>query len=130
MKNKKLILAAVALVAVIAVMAGLFLSSRTAGTEDRKTITVTVVHKDGSQKEFVYQTTEQLLGQVLYGEGLIQAENVDEGMFNIVDGEKADWNVDQSYWSLYEGDEYAVEGVDTLVIEDGDTFKLVYTIGF
>ncbi len=129
MKNKKLVVAVIALAAVIALMAGLFLSSRPETTAGGKTITVTVVHKDGSEKVFTYNTDQELLGQVLYGEGLIQAENVDEGMFNIVDGEKADWNENQSYWSLYEGEEYAMEGVDTLVIEDGDTFKLVYTIG-
>ncbi len=129
MKNKKLIIAVVALAAVIVLMGGLFLSSRTGRVAGSKTITVTVVHKDGSEKVFTYSTDQELLGQVLYGEGLIQAENVDEGMFNIVDGEKADWNENQSYWSLYEGEEYAMEGVDTLVIQDGDAFKLVYTIG-
>ncbi len=129
MKNKKLIAVVVALAALIALMAGVFLSSRTEAAAGSKTITVTVVHADGSQKEFVYTTDQELLGQVLYGEGLIQADNVDEGMFNIVDGEKADWNENQSYWSLYEGEDYAMEGVDTLVIQDGDAFKLVYTIG-
>ncbi len=129
MKNKKLVIAVIALAAVIALMAGVFAASRTDGVSGSKTITVTVVHGDGSEKTFTYDTDQELLGQVLYGEGLIQAENVDEGMFNIVDGEKADWNVNQSYWSLYEGEDYAMEGVDTLVIEDGDSFKLVYTLG-
>lgn len=66
---------------------------------------------------------------MLYKEGLIKAEGVDEGMFNIVDGEKADWNVNKSYWSLYVGQDYATTGVDTTPIKDGDSFKLVYTLG-
>ena len=51
------------------------------------------------------------------------------GMFDTVDGEKADWSVDQSYWALYIGDDYATTGVDTTPIHDGDSFKLVYTRG-
>ena len=48
---------------------------------------------------------------------------------NNIDGETADWNVDQGYWALYVGEEYGTNGVDTTPIHDGDTFKLVYTIG-
>ncbi len=129
MKNKKMLVLIVALVAAIAALAAIYFTTRTEASAGEKTIRVTVVHKDGTEKEFVYQTGEEFLGAVLYGQGLLEADGVDEGMFNIVDGERADWNVDNSYWALYEGDAYAMEGVDTLVIEDGDTFKLVYTIG-
>lgn len=129
MKNKKLIVAIVAVVALIALMVGIYFATRPETAEGAKAITVTVVHKDGTEKVFTYKTDAEFLGQVLYGEGLIKAEGVDEGMFNIVDGEKADWNTDKSYWSLYEGEEYAMQGVDTTPIEDGDSFKLVYTIG-
>ncbi len=129
MKNKKTFLALGAFVLVIAILLGVYIALRPDTVAGDKTITVIVVHRDGTEKEFVYHTQKELLGEVLYGEGLIQAEGVDEGMFNIVDGEKADWNADKSYWSFYEGDTYASESVDTLVIQDGDTFKLVYTIG-
>ena len=36
-----------------------------------KKITVTVVHKDGTVKEFTYETTETYLGPVLEKDGLI-----------------------------------------------------------
>lgn len=129
MKNKKLILAAVALVAVVALLVGVWFLTRPDTQEGAKTITVTVVHKDKTEKTFTYHTDEEFLGKVLYAEGLIKNEGADEGMFNIVDGEKADWNENKSYWSLYQGEEYAMQGVDTTPINDGDTFKLVYTLG-
>jgi hypothetical protein len=145
MKNKKIlfgILAAVVLVALAAAMFGIWYVNRPAPdpveppqTDAQgqvvyaKTITIEVVHSDNATKTFTYQTNEGFLGPVLYAEGLIKAEGVDEGMFNIVDGEKADWNENKSYWSLYVGEEYAMTGVDTTPINDGDTFKLVYTIG-
>ena len=46
-----------------------------------------------------------------------------------VDGETADYSVDKAYWALFEGEDYATQGADQTVIEDGDSFRLVYTIG-
>jgi hypothetical protein len=129
MSNKKIWIAVIALVAVVALMAGIWFATRPQAVEGAKTITVAVVHSDGNEKVFTYHTDAEYLGEVLYAEGLIKAEGVDEGMFNIVDGEKADWNENKSYWSLYQGEEYAMQGVDTTPIKDGDSFKLVYTLG-
>jgi len=127
--NKKIVIAVIALVAVVGLMVGVWFATRPEAQEGDKTITVTVVHADGNSKTFTYHTDADYLGDVLYAEGLIKAEGVDAGMFNIVDGEKADWNVNKSYWSLYVGEEYAMQGVETTPILDGSSFKLVYTIG-
>ena len=144
MKNKKLILALIAFIVVATVMVGIYVATRpqaamptgttdpsgTSGTVYAKTITVTVVHKDGTEKTFTYQTNEQYLGAVLYAEGLIVADEANSGMFDTVDGETASWTESQSYWAFYVGEEYAMTGVDTTPISDGDAFKLVYTTGF
>lgn len=130
MKNKKLIIAAIALVAVIALMAGVFLATRPETSAGTKQISVTVVHKDGSEKTFEYKTEEEFLGPVLLSEGLVEGEESTYGlMIHAVDGETADWNVDQGYWALFVGEEYATSGADTTPVNDGDAFKLVYTIG-
>jgi hypothetical protein len=123
------VIAVIALVAVVGLMVGVWFATRPKTQEGGKTITVTVVHQNKTEKTFTYKTDAEYLGDVLYDEGLIKAENVDDGMFNIVDGEKADWNENKSYWSLYVGEEYAMQGVETTPIRDGDSFKLVYTIG-
>ena len=61
--------------------------------------------------------------------GLIQGEEGPFGlMISTVDGELADWNVDQGYWALYIGEDYATTGIDTTPIHDGDVFTLEYTI--
>ena len=130
MKNKKLIIAVVALVAVVALMAGIALMNQPQTSKGAKAITVTVVHKDGSEKTFEYHTDEEFLGAVILAEGLVEGEEGPYGlMISAVDGEVADWNVDQSYWALFVGEEYATTGADTTPINDGDVFKLVYTIG-
>ena len=95
----------------------------------QKSFTVTVVHADGSTKDFTYKTDAEMLGDYLEEQGLIDSEGADDGMFHTVDGEKADWNVNQSYWALYLGEEYAMTGIYDTPITEGAAYKLVYTIG-
>ncbi len=90
--------------------------------------TVVVVHGDGTEKTFTYETSEQFVGPVLQKEGLIQGN---DGQFGLeithVDGEQAIYDTDKAYWAVYEGDEYAMQGIDTTPVVDGQTYKLVYT---
>ncbi len=129
MQNKKMILAAVALVVVIAIFAGVYVATRPEVQQGGKAFTVVVVHADGSEKTFEYRTDAEKLGAFLEEKGLIDSEGADHGMFHTVDGEKADWSVNQSYWAFYLGDEYAMTGIYDTNIEDGAVYKLVYTIG-
>ena len=156
MKNKKTLLALLALVVMVAIMAGIWYATRprpeevvptqtqpktdpttdTDSTTDpsadsteptfAKTFTVIVVHSDGTENTFTYGTNDDYLGPVLVEKGLIVVSD-SPGLYNTVDGETADWNVDQSYWSFYIGDEMAMYGMDDAVIQDGAVFKLVYT---
>lgn len=130
MKNKKLIVAVIALVAVIAVLLGVYFATRPATTQGAKSFTVTVVHSDGTSKDFQYNTDEEYLGAVLLSEGLIEGSDGPYGlMIEAVDGEKAVWEENGAYWALFVGDEYAVTGIDSTPVNDGDTFKLEYTLG-
>ena len=129
MNNKKLILVAVALVTAVAVMLGVYIATRPESVEGSKNFTVTVVHADGTEKAFSYSTDAEKLGAFLESEGLIESEGADDGMFHTVDGEKADWNVNRSYWAFYLGEDYATEGIYATTIADGAAYKLVYTIG-
>lgn len=130
MKDKKKVIAVVVLVAILAVMIGLYAMTQQKTVEGAKTITVTVVHGDGTEKTFTYTSTSEYLGPVLIAERLVDGEEGPYGLtINTVDGETASWEENQSYWALYIGDEYATTGADTTPIYDGSTFKLVYTIG-
>lgn len=130
MKNKKIILSILALVAVIAVFAGVYLATRPETVDGEKAITVTVVHKDGSEKNFTYHTDEEYLGAVLTGEKLVAGDTSEFGLYiHTVDGEKADYNADQGWWAVYVGSEMATTGIDAIPVHDGDAFKLVYTVG-
>ena len=130
MKNRKMWAGLLALVIVLGAMLGLWLGTRPETVEGSKAITVTVVHGDGSEKEFDYRTDEEYLGPVLLAEGLVQGESGEYGlMISAVDGETASWEENRSYWALYIGEDYATTGADGIVVTDGGQYGLVYTIG-
>ena len=127
--NKKYVIIAIAVVAVIGLMLGVYFGTRPEAQEGSKSITVVVVHADKTEKTFTYKTDAEKLGAFLEEKGLIDSQGADAGMFHTVNGEKADWSVNQSYWAFYEGEEYAQVGIYDTLIVDGAVYKLVYTIG-
>ena len=130
MKNKKLLVATIALVAVIGILLGVWYATRPETEQGGKTFTVTVVHSDGTSKDFTLHTEEEYLGDALTAAGLIQGDITQYGLtVHTVDGEKASWEENQSYWALYVGEEYATTGVSETPVYDGSVFKWVYTIG-
>ena len=125
--DKKIVVALVALVAVIGIFLGVFFLTRPETQQGSKEFTVIVVHKDGTQKTFTYRTDEEYLDKALLAEGLMEGHEDQYGMvIDKVDGEAAIWNVDQAYWSLYIGEEYATTGISSTPVYDGTTYKLIY----
>lgn len=93
-----------------------------------KKFTVTVVHADGTSKDFSYETEEEFVGPVLIEAGLIEGEEGPYGlMISQVDGEKIE-DSNKAYWAIFEGEEYAMQGIDTTPVVDGQVYKLVYTL--
>lgn len=133
MKNKKLVIALIALVAVVGILLGVWFATRPDPEEGMKAFTVTVVHADGTSKDFEYKSDAEYLGPVLLDEGLVEGEMGDYGLFiESVDGEEAVWEAGAAsgaYWSIYVGEEPAVTGADQIVLTDGGIYKLVYTVG-
>ena len=128
MKNKKLIVAAIAVAVVIALMAGIWFATRPETETGSKAYTVTVVHKDGSMKDFSYRTDEEYLADALLDEGLISGEEGPYGLTIItVDGEDAVWEKDNAYWSILVNGEYATTGASEIPVYDGSTYTLEYT---
>ena len=128
MKNKKLVIAAVAVIVVIGLMVGLWMATRPETVEGAKTFTVTVVHSDGTGKEFTCHTDAEKLDASLLAEGLIAGEEGPYGLTVInVDGEDAVWDTDNAYWCIWIGDEMAVTGISEIPVYDGSVFKLEYT---
>ena len=130
MKDKKTVaIAAVVLVVLLVVFGIIWTVSRPETSEGSKTITVEVIHKDESKKTFTYHTDAEYLADVLVSEGLVEDNQDQFGLLiQEVDGERAVFDEDQSYWSILQNGEYAQLGASTLPIYDGDTISLVYTV--
>ena len=96
-----------------------------------KTVTVTVIHGDGSQKEFVFETNEEYLRGALEQESLVQGDDGEFGLFiTAVDGEAADSSAEQ-WWCVCDGSgEMMLSGVEAIAIHDGDAFQLVLKTGY
>ena len=128
MNKKKLIIAVVSVVLVIAVLLGVYLATRPSTAAGSKNFTVTVIHGDGSSKDFEYSTDAEFVGEVLMEEGLVSGDMGDHGLYiKEVDGEKAVYEEDNAYWGIFVGEEAAMSGIDQIPIEDGAVYKLVYT---
>ena len=128
MKNKKLVIAAIALAVVIGLMAGVWFATRPETEAGSKAYTVTVVHKDGSVKDFSYRTDKEYLAGALLEEGLVSGEDTQYGLTIItVDGEEAVWATDNAYWAIWIGEEMAMTGASETPVYDGSSFKLEYT---
>lgn len=133
MKNKKLvIILAVVLAALIALFAGVYFATRPEAQKGDKEISVTVVYKDKTEKEFNIDTDAEYLSDALLAEGLIEQEEYDAGtgMYTVIDGVKADYSVDEGWWLIAKNGEDAAVGMDELTIADGDEFTITYKTGW
>lgn len=128
MKNKKLIIAAVVFVAVIAILLGVYAATRPEPNVGTKNVTVVIVYQDGTEKSLEYTTDAEYLADLLTAEGLVDGYSSEEFGYTItaVDGIYLDWSKDNAYWALYEGDAYATDSAAGIVLTDGAVYKLVY----
>lgn len=95
-----------------------------------KTIQVQIVFEDGSFKAYALETTQDTLGEALKDAQLIQGEESAYGMFiKSVGGVEADVSKEQ-WWCLMKNGEEMSVGVDSAIIEDGDTYLLVLRTGW
>lgn len=123
------IAAVVVLVAVLGVVYFLFSEKPVAGS---KAITIEVVNSAAVSTVYDLKTDAEFLRQAMNeAEGLTFSGTESEYglMVSEVNGETADFSVNGAYWSFYVNDEYCNYGIDTQPVEDGDAFKIVYTIG-
>lgn len=99
----------------------------TALGEGAKTVTVKIEDTEKAVT-FTIRTDKSTVGEALLEHGLIDGEEGAYGMYiKSANGTVADYDKDQSYWAFYVGDDYSMTGVDTTPIEEGVTYRLVYT---
>lgn len=126
--NKKIWIAVIALVAVVGIMVGIWVVTRPEVQEGGKTITVEVLHKDGTVNSYTIQTEAETLAEAMKEKSLLGED--DNGMYYTIDGETTDYSLDESWWKLLKNGADPNEGANTVTIADGDVFRWEYTIGW
>ena len=131
MSKKTKIICAVVLLVVLAVAAFfIWKANAPAAQAGGKTVSVQVLHGDGSEKDFTIKTDAEFLRGALEQENLIKGTESDYGLFvTTVDGEEAD-DSKQQWWCVTKGGAQVNTGVDTTPIADGDTYELTLKTGY
>ena len=127
--KKGVIIGIVALIIVIAAVGliyGIFRPGTQSGSKD---ITINVINSAGETSSYEVATdAEYLQGAMDDAEGLTY-ETDSTDMVITVNGETADYNVDQAYWAFYINGEYCNYGITQQPVTDGDVFSIEYTKG-
>lgn len=130
MKSKKIL--AVALVAIlVAAMAFAYSTFSEKTVEGEKDITIEVVMNDGNATVYEVNTDAQYLIEAMQEADGLTFEG-EEGVYGMsvstINGVRADYTLDGAFWGFYVNEEYCNYGISQQPVEDGDAFRIVYTL--
>lgn len=134
MNKKKKIIAAIVVIAVIAVFAGVYAVFSPMASQGTKSYTLEVVNKEGESKTYSGKTDAEYLSGLMdelaaEGDFSYDGTTSEYGLYiTTINGETADYNTDGAYWSIYVNGEYGSYGADAQTVTDGDAFKFAYEV--
>lgn len=128
--NKKAIIGVVCVVILAAVLFFVWRATAPKGTAGSKNITVQVIHKDASAKDFKLSTDEEFLGRALVEGGVVEDNQSTYGLYILTaDGETVDES-NQEWWQITKNGESLMTGADETPIADGEQYELTLTVGW
>lgn len=129
-QKKKNILIVAILVAVVVLLAAVWMVFRPQGVAGEKQLVVSVVDAEGNTEEFSFSTSQEFLRGALEEQGLVQGEESQYGLYvTEVNGLAADES-QQQWWCFTKGGEDVMTGVDSTPIADGDHFEITLKTGY
>lgn len=131
-KSKKGLLIALAIVAVLAIGAALWfaLGSGSGRPGESLRLTVEVIHKDGSSREFALETEKRTLGDALVEGKVVEDNQGPYGLYILTaDGETADADREE-WWSISKDGEPLTVGAGEQPIAEGEHYELTFSVGF
>ena len=130
MKNKKAVIAIIALIVLVAVALTCWFIFKPKAVEGAKTITVEITHKDGTTKTFTIHTDEEYLRGALEQENLVAGSESEFGLFvQTMDGETVNPD-NQEWWGYTKSGAYVEYSVDQQPIHDGDHYEFTFNVGW
>ncbi|MDE7262269.1 MAG: DUF4430 domain-containing protein [Oscillospiraceae bacterium] len=130
--DKKVIISVVcaALLAVALFVVWYLNGPRTQAVPGAKEVTVQVIHKDGSSKDFELHTDQEFLGRALVEGKVVEDNQSAYGLYILTaDGETADES-NQEWWQITKDGEYLNTGADDTPLANGDHYELTLTVGW
>ena len=131
--NKKMVIGVIVLAVIIALMALAYNAFREKPVQGSKEITIEVVNKAKESTTYELETDAEFLREAMEEakeQGL--TFETSEGQYglvvNTVNGETADLNSGSAYWGFYVNEGYCNYGIDSQPVEDGDAFRIEYTV--
>ena len=103
-----------------------FMSDEEALSSDSKSVIIELIDANGTLTEYKIWTHAEFLKGVMNKADGLEYETVD-GMVMIVNGERADYTLDGTYWAFYVNGEYCRYGIADQPVNDGDVFRIEYT---
>lgn len=131
-KSRKTLIALIVFALLIALAAAVWFIADPLGSANslEKTLSVTVIHGDGSEKRFVIKTNEEFLAGALEQEKLIEGREDQYGLWiSAADGEAADESA-QQWWCITKGGETVMTGADMTPVADGESYELTLKTGW
>jgi len=128
--NKKVIIGTVCVALLAVVLLVVWRMTAPTGTAGSKQITVQVVHKDNSTKDFSLSTDQEFLGRALVDGGVVEDNQSSYGLYILTaDGETADES-NQEWWQITKNGESLMTGADETPIADGEHYELILIVGW
>ena len=76
---------------------------------------------------FTIKTDKDTVGAALIEHGLIEGDEGQYGLYvKVVNGIRADYDLDKRYWAFYVDGEYAMKGIELTEIDEGAKYRLEY----
>lgn len=130
-RNKKKILGVLVFVVLAAVLGLVYQTFREKPVEGTKTVTIDVVSQDGNLVTYEVVTEAEFLQQAMDDADGLEYSGT-EGEYGLVvdtvNGIYAGFDANRSYWGFFVNDEYCNYGIADQPVEDGDKFKIVFTV--
>ena len=128
----KLILGISILVVLIGLFVALWFVFGPKTTEGTKEVSLSVVYKDKSTKDYNTKTDALVLQDLmdeLKDEGFTYSGNESEFglMIDTINGIRADYTLDGAYWSFHVNGDYCSFGISQQPVNDGDKFEIICT---
>ena len=130
MKKSKVI-GVIVLVVLVAAMAVAYVSFSEKPTQGEKQVTIEVITADETSSLYEVLTDGEYLIDAMNEADGLTFEGV-EGQYGVsishINGVRADYVLDGAYWAFFVNEEYCNYGISEQPIEDGDEFRIVYTL--